>query len=96
MKMSILYVLVVSSIFLGQGYTQTVYPEAPRIDAKMAYYMYKNGIVVLIDAMPPITFAQKHILGSINIPNDGPEDLERARNMKLPFPKDRNILVYCM
>jgi rhodanese-related sulfurtransferase len=96
MKMSMLYVLVVSAIFLDQGYTQEVYPEVPRIDATMAYYMYKQGSVVLIDAMGPTTFAQKHILGSINIPNDGPQDLERVRNMDLPFPKEKIILVYCM
>jgi len=97
MKISILYVLVVSAIFLDQGYTQTDQDRAnvPRIDVTMAYYMYKQGSVVLIDAMGPQTFAQKHIVGSINIPNDGPQDLERVRNMNIPLPKDKIILVYC-
>lgn len=97
MKKYLLWLLMMISIVAStEGNSQTIHPEVPRIDAQMAFYIYKQGNVILIDAMGPETFAKKHILGSINIRNDGPQDIERVRNMELPFPKDKNILVYCM
>ena len=82
-------------IFASQGVAQPKHPEVPRIDAKMAYFKYKAGQVILVDAMDQKTFAKKHILGSICLPNDGPADIERIRNMNIPFPKDKEIIVYC-
>jgi len=96
MKISMLSTLIVFFIFLNQVSAQTRRLEVPRIDAKMAYYLYKQGNVILIDAMDPKTFKKKHIVGSMNIPNDGPQDIERVRNMEIPFPKEKIILVYCM
>jgi rhodanese-related sulfurtransferase len=96
MRISIICTFIVFFIFLEQGNAQAIHPEVPRIDSAMAFYKYKAGSIILIDAMDRKTFDRKHILGSINIPNDGPQDLERVRNMELPFPKDKNILVYCM
>ncbi len=87
----LLSILILSSPGVGQRKL----PEVPRIDAKMAYFKYKAGQVILVDAMDYRTFAKKHILGSISLPNDGPADIERIRNMEIPFPKDKEILVYC-
>lgn len=96
MKIWMLCTFIIFHIFLNQGNTQTTPSEVPRIDAAMAFYKYKAGNTILIDAMSSKTFIKKHILGSINLPNDGPQDIERIRNMKLPFPKDKEIIVYCM
>jgi hypothetical protein len=95
MKKYLFFPFIVLLFFSNQGAAQTVYPEVPRIDSKMAYYKYKAGDSIIIDAMPPSTYAKKHILGAINLPNDGPEDRERIMNMEIPFPKDKEILVYC-
>jgi rhodanese-related sulfurtransferase len=81
--------------YATHGLAQPKLPEVPRIDAKMAYFKYKAGQVILVDAMDQKTFAKKHILGSICLPNDGPVDIERIRNMNIPFPKDKEIIVYC-
>jgi rhodanese-related sulfurtransferase len=93
--LSIFIVIMIMALFIS-GLAPMQNPEVPRVDAKMAYNLYRQGQVILIDAMGPKTFAKKHILGSINIPNDGPEDLERVRNMQIPFPREKEILVYCM
>lgn len=72
-----------------------VYPEVPRINAVLAYQKFQTGKTILIDAMDPQTFARRHIIGAINLPNDGPEDRQRIREMVIPFPPDQEILVYC-
>ena len=95
MKKYIFLCIFIMALFIS-GIAPMQNPEVPRIDAKMAYYLYKQEQVILIDAMGPKTFAKKHILGSINIPNDGPQDIERVRNMEIPFPKEKIIFVYCM
>lgn len=95
MKKYLFIFLLSILIFSGQAGGQPKLPEVPRIDAKMAYYKFRAGTVILVDAMDHKTFAKKHILGSISLPNDGPADIERIRNMNIPFPKDREIIVYC-
>lgn len=95
MKKYLLLLCVISVILVSQGTAQTFFPEVPRIDVTMAYYKYKAGNAIFINAMPPETFAKKHVLGSFNFPNNGPEDRERIANMRIPFPKDKEILVYC-
>ena len=82
-------------IYAIHGLAQPKLPEVPRIDAKMAYLKYKPGRVILVDAMGPKTFAKKHILGSMSLPNDDSADIERIRDMEIPFPKDKEIIVYC-
>lgn len=95
MNIYIFFLFVVLLFFPNQGTTQTTLPEVPRIDATMAYYKYKAGNTILIDSMTRGTFAKRHALGAINLPNDGPGDLERIMNMELPLSKDKEILVYC-
>ena len=91
-----LYLFLVSILILsGQAVAQIKGPEVPRISAEMAYYKYKTGKVILVDAMDQRTFAKKHILGSISLPNDGARDIECIRNMEIPFPKDTEFIVYC-
>ena len=95
MKKYLFFPFIVLLFFSNQGAAQTVHPEVPRIDPTMAYYKYNAGNTILIDAMTRETFAKRHALGAINLPNDGPEDRERIMNMEIPFPKDKEILVYC-
>jgi hypothetical protein len=82
-------------IFPTLGASEVPYPEVPRIDAKLAYLYYKTGKAILVDAMDRTTFNKKRILGSINLPNDGPQDLEKIRNMEMPFQKEMVFIVYC-
>ena len=70
-------------------------PEIPRISAQLAYLKYKNGEVIIIDAMPKVTYVKYHIIGAINLPNDGPADIERIKNANLPIPTNREIIIYC-
>lgn len=72
------------------------FPESPRISAAEAYRIFKTGEAVFIDANPPHAYNQKHILGSVNIPNDGPKDIEFLRSMDLRFPKDAKLITYCL
>ncbi len=70
-------------------------PEAPRISADMAYLKYKTGTITIVDAMNKECYAKYHILGAINLPNDGPADIERIKNANLPIPINKEIIVYC-
>ncbi len=72
------------------------YDEAPRISAAEAYKIFKTGDAIFVDANPPHAYAQKHILGSVNLPNDGAKDIEYLRNTELPFSKDMKIITYCL
>lgn len=72
------------------------YDEAPRISAATAYKMFKAGDAIFIDANPPESYARKHILGSINIPNDGPQDIDSVRNTEYPFSLDKKLVLYCL
>ena len=72
------------------------YDEAPRISAAEAYKIFKTGDAIFVDANPPHAYAQKHILGSVNMPNDGAKDIEYLRNTELPFSKDMKVITYCL
>lgn len=71
-------------------------PQVSRISATTAYKKFMNGTAILIDANPSSTYDKTHILGSINMPNDGPADIEKFRNTPLPFNLTDEIIVYCM
>lgn len=92
----------ISFVFLFLLLTQvSVYaeqrnPQVPRISASTAYKKFMNGDAILIDANPASTYQKTHILGSINMPNDGPEDIEKFRSMPLSFALTDEIIVYCM
>lgn len=75
--------------------TKQLMAKVPRVSASQAYSIYKSGRAVMIDTMAAHNFRKSHILGSINLPYDGRKDLERIKNMRLPFPKEQLILVYC-
>ena len=70
-------------------------PDVPRISARVAYEKYMSGKVILVDANPKYSYDEHHLLGAINLPNDGKKDLERIRRAKLPFGRKANIIVYC-
>jgi len=80
---------------LGGSSEEHQLPEVPRISAELAYLKYKAGIVIIIDSMPKETYAKYHIVGAINLPNDGPADIERIKNANLPIPINKEIIVYC-
>jgi hypothetical protein len=81
--------------FAAGDQLQQLLRQAPRISAATAYMKYKAGNIFIFDTMSTQTFKRKHILGTINLPYDGRQDLERIRRMKLPFPKSQEIFVYC-
>jgi rhodanese-related sulfurtransferase len=97
MKKYLFPVLIVCLLFLNDSYAQEhANPEIPRINADLAYLKYKNGSVIIIDAMSRITYTKYHILGAINLPADeGPRAQERIRAAKLLIPFDKEIIVYC-
>ena len=47
--------------------------------------------VVLVDALPPMSFAHSHLPGAINL---APHDVDAAAARRLP-EKDAEIVVYC-
>ncbi len=91
---SIASVLVLLTLIGGAAYAK--YDEAPRISAAEAYKIFKTGDAIFVDANPPEAYARKHILGSVNIPNDGAKDIEYLRNTELPFDKDMKLITYCL
>ena len=97
MKKFLFSVLTVCLLFLNESNAQErIHPEIPRINAELAYLKYKNGSVIIIDAMTRVTYTKYHILGAINLPADeGPQAQERIRQAKLPIPFDKEIIVYC-
>lgn len=96
MKKWLFFLLIWCIFFQDQGIAgEHQIPEIPRISAELAYLKYKNGDVIIIDAMPGVTYRKYHIFGAINLPADGPADIERIRNAKLPIPFNKEIIVYC-
>lgn len=69
--------------------------DIPRISARAAYGKFMKGTILLVDAMSERTYAKYHIVGAINLPNDGPEDLARIAAADLQVPFDREVIVYC-
>jgi len=70
--------------------------DIPEISAKIAYKEFKNNKAVIIDSMPPEDYVGKgHMVGAINIPNNGPGDLDNLRSMNLSLEKNQVIYVYC-
>jgi rhodanese-related sulfurtransferase len=47
--------------------------------------------LVLVDALPPMSYAHSHLPGAINL---GPQDVDGAAERRLP-DKDAEIVVYC-
>ena len=99
MKKCLLFLFLVSILVfssnLGGSSEVHQFPEVTRISAYMAYLNYKAGTVIFIDAMPKVTYAKYHIIGAINLPNDGPADIERIKNANLPIPTNIEIIIYC-
>ena len=95
MKFLLIAMLLTYSSSISFADEELSITEVPRISAAVAYFKYKSGYVVFIDAMNPKAFAYKHILGAINIPNNGAKDIERLREMDLPFSPQQEVIVYC-
>ena len=86
---------VVSSRDAGADEGADLMARVPRVSASVAYTIYKSGKALMVDTMAAHNYKKSHILGSINLPYDGRKDLERIKRMRLPFPKQQMILVYC-
>jgi len=98
MKKYLLYLLV-AFLFCSHEASAQVrkIPEIPRISAHSAYLKYKQGNVIIIDVMTKKSYAKQHIFGAFNLPGDeGPAALELIKNAELPFPKNKEIILYCM
>jgi rhodanese-related sulfurtransferase len=50
-----------------------------------------DGGVVVVDALPPMSFAHSHLPGAINLP---PRDVNASTVKRLP-DRDAEIVVYC-
>ena len=81
--------------FAAGDQLQQLLRQAPRISAAMAYMKHAAGNIIIFDTMSTRGFKRRHIVGAINLPYDGRQDLERIKRMKLPFPKSQEIFVYC-
>ncbi len=95
-SLTLIIMLFVGALCFGPAAAEDLYPDVTRISAEVAYFKYKSGNVILIDAMSPEVYADKHILGAINIPNRHVEDRERLRETDFDFPVDKEIIIYCM
>ncbi len=101
-RTTIIFVLL-SFVFLSQAYGQSdssrrwqrLAGKIPRISAKLAYFRYKNGMLIIVDSMNSKTYAKYHILGAINLSGNGRKCLKRIARAKLPIPKNMEIIVYC-
>ena len=96
MKYVLVFGIFVIVMFTCLSSAHAKYDEAPRISAAEAYKIFKTGDAIFIDANPSHAYVEKHILGSVNIPNDGANDIEYVRNTELPFPKDMKLITYCL
>lgn len=88
----IVFILILWSTIAN---AETKRQDIPKIKATTAYNEFKNGKAIIIDSMPSIDYEKEHMLGSINIQNDGRADLDKLRSMQLPFDKNQVIYVYC-
>jgi rhodanese-related sulfurtransferase len=92
----LIFIFMGLSIMVCTVYAQSaVVSDIPRINARVAYAKFMKGDIILVDAMPEATYRKYHILGAINLPNDGPEDLARVDAADLQIPFNKGILVYC-
>lgn len=90
--------MIFFAIFLAVGFAHAQSDESmsmPRINARLAYNKFMKGNIILVDAMGEKTYTKYHILGAINLPGEGPEDMARIAGSDLQIPFDKEILVYC-
>ncbi|MBN2512083.1 MAG: hypothetical protein JXB18_04000 [Sedimentisphaerales bacterium] len=64
------------------------YAHVPKMPAEMAFYLYRQGKLVLIDAGQPERFKEQHCLGAFNIPE------QVAHKVRLKLPLEQIIGVY--
>jgi rhodanese-related sulfurtransferase len=90
--------LIFLAVFLAAGIASAQSnggADIPRINAHSAYSRFMKGNILLVDSMSERTYAKYHIVGAINLPNDGAADLARIAAMDLQVPFDREVIVYC-
>ena len=96
MKKILMVLLIVGATASGAfPGTDDVLSEVPRISAEAAYLKYLSGTVLIVNTMNPESFRLAHVLGAINMPADGEDDLDRIRYGKLKIPLDKEIILYC-
>ena len=94
--LKLIVIVIVSFVFTAAyAASQEDLSTVKRISAAEAYAKYKKGDAIFVDAMGPHAYAKKHIVGSINMPNDGPQDIQALRDMTIPFALDQEFVVYC-
>jgi rhodanese-related sulfurtransferase len=66
--------------------------ELARVSRETLWQKLESGEeLVLVDALPPMTFAMSHLPGAVNIP---PEGCERWAARRIP-EKTTQVVVYC-
>ncbi len=91
----VLALLIFNIMMLGGFIAEAGDAKVNYISAFAAHSKYKKNNAVLIDVMPVVDYERFHAVGAINLPNDGPADIEKIKQMELPFSKNDEIIVYC-
>jgi rhodanese-related sulfurtransferase len=91
-----IFIILIAFMTTTTGYSAQKLSEIPRISSNTAFSKFSKGNAILIDANPESTYHKIHVLGSVNLPNDGPADIQKLRDMSLPFNINDEIIVYCM
>jgi rhodanese-related sulfurtransferase len=63
----------------------------PTIDSDELSRKLASGAVVVVDALPPMSYAHSHLPGAINLP---PERVDESAAKRI-HDKDAEIVVYC-
>ena len=94
-KYLLILTMFVAVAFGVAAHAETEKKDIPLISARIAYKNFIAGKGILVDSMAKGSYEKNHLIGSINLPNDGRSDLENLRQMQLPFPIDQEIYVFC-
>jgi rhodanese-related sulfurtransferase len=91
----VIILALVSTSLCNAGMMKYEGKDVPTVSAKVAYKDFKSGKAVFVDCMPPEDFAVQHVVGAVNLPNNGPEDKAALQEASLPWSLDQVIYVYC-
>lgn len=87
--------LIIFNVMGGACFAEALNKKVNMISGLVAHNKYQRNNAILLDVMPPSDYEKFHAVGSINLPNDGPGDIQKIREMELPFSKSDEIIVYC-
>jgi len=94
-RIFVLALIIFNIMLVGGAFSEAEEIKVNYISALVAYNKFKKNNAWLVDAMPKYDYEKSHAVGSINLPNDGASDIQKIREMELPFAKNDEIIVYC-